>query len=497
MNKISIIAFAAAAMLGLSACDEYTLPNPPAQSNPAEPVFKAEGLTVTNMATSAVNLADLLAASEQPVLATAETVDFPSNSTLKLVLEISADETFEKLATVNTNIDTDGIVRASVYDFQAAINTAITRNLEPITIHTRYAAYAVNEQENVRIGGPDVYYAPGTMDVVPVLIGHEIAESYILVGNFCDWDPTKGITFTKVKEGNQYDEPEFMVKVEVSAEQAADGFLWKIVPATAATTGSWEGAYGATPATDGATNGTLTATAEGADGAGAINAPGSYLINVNMYALTYTTGYAYDQLYINATGWYTDAARMLLLTTKDYINYSGVARVNHSFAIFCQPSISKGLGYGLAEGTTVEVGPEGNASGQMQLFTDLTKVARFDIGGNGLYWMKANIVDLTWSAAPINVISIVGAFNEWNVEDANAAMTPDARMRNTIWTISNVEMPAGEFKFCVNHAWDISFGGAMDNIVENGGNLNLAEAGTYDITLDFTTRPYTAKAVKH
>ena len=35
----------------------------------------------------------------------------------------------------------------------------------------------------------------------------------------------------------------------------------------------------------------------------------------------------------------------------------------------------------------------------------------------------------------------------------------------------------------------------MDNIVENGGNLTLDVAGTYDITLDFTTVPPSAKAV--
>ncbi len=495
MNKISIIAFAAAAMLGLSACDEYTLPNPPAQSNPAEPVFKAEGLTVTNLATEAVDLPAISAANELPQLAKAETVDFPAASTLKLVLEISADETFANVASVSTSISEEGVVTASVYDLQTTINTTITRNLEPLTIHTRYAAYAVNGQENVRIGGPDVYYATGTMNVVPVLLTHEIAENYILVGNFCDWDLSKGIAFTKLKEGNQYDEPEFQVKLEVSADQAANGLLWKVVPATAATTGSWEGAYGAAPATEGATNGRLVASPEAETAAGAINDPGSYLIKVNMYALTYSVGYAYEALYINATGWYNDPARMLLLNTNDFMTYSGVARVNHAFALYCQPSISSGLGYGLAEGTTVEVN-DGIASGQMALFTDLTKVVRFDIGGNGLYWMKANIVDLNWTASIIDVISIVGEFNGWNVEDPAAVMTPDAKQRNTVWKIENVTLPAGEFKFCVNHAWTISFGGALDKIEENGSNIKLDEAGVYDITLNFTTRPYTATAVK-
>ncbi len=33
----------------MAACDEYTLPNPPAQSNNQEPVFETSGLTVTDL----------------------------------------------------------------------------------------------------------------------------------------------------------------------------------------------------------------------------------------------------------------------------------------------------------------------------------------------------------------------------------------------------------------------------------------------------------------
>ena len=69
-------------------------------------------------------------------------------------------------------------------------------------------------------------------------------------------------------------------------------------------------------------------------------------------------------------------------------------------------------------------------------------------------------------------------------------MTPDRYW--TKFTINNVALPAGEFKFCANHDWAISFGGALDNIVENGGNIKVEEAGTYDILLDFTTIPYSA-----
>ena len=39
MKKIASIALSALACFGFVACDEFTMPNPPAQSNPDEAVF--------------------------------------------------------------------------------------------------------------------------------------------------------------------------------------------------------------------------------------------------------------------------------------------------------------------------------------------------------------------------------------------------------------------------------------------------------------------------
>lgn len=489
MKKISIFALAAA-MIGLSACDEYTLPNPPAQSNPAEPVFQASGLTVNTQAT-AVNLPALRDANEMPVLADYTLVDFPANNTLKLVLQMSETEDFAEYGEVPTVLDETNTVSVSVYDFQNVYSTTITRGLETKTINIRYAAYSVNGNEVVRIGGPETFYAPSALEVTPVLLTHEIEEAYYLVGDFCDWKVNQGKLMTKVNPGNQYDEPDFTVKIDVTEEQAAAGFRWKIVPASALSTNSFENAYGCEPTSESGDAGHLIAAPETEANAGVISEPGSYQITVDMFALTYKVGLAYEFLYVNATGYYTDAERILRLATDNYITYSGVARVNKTFSLACQTNLSSGVFYGMDGDAEVA---DGVVKANMALVTDISKLVKFNTGGNQLYFVKAALNTLTIEISPIDVISIVGAFNGWNVEDEEAVMTPSNR--NCTWTIQNVNLPEGEFKFCVNHAWTLSFGGQMDKIVENGGNLSVDQAGVYDVVLDFTKYPNTVTLTK-
>ncbi len=498
MKNFSFIAAAALAIAGFTSCDEYTLPNPPAQSNPEETAFAVSDLTVTDLANGTINLAEAFVASEQPELIKYTVNNLPLDRQVKFVLQISATEDFASYGEVATNSDEEGIVRASVYDFEEAYANNISRGLETTTLYVRYAAFITNTtgSENVRVGGPETFYCTSSVNFTPVLIGHEIEEAYYLVGSFNGWDIASAIPFTKTNEGNQYDEPDFHVNIKVTPEQAEAGYSWKIIPASAFQAGTWEGAYGVVPASDTETDsGSLIASAEAESNAGTIAQPGSYQIKVNMFDLTYSIGLAYDYLWIKANGYFGTFDRMLRLYTNDYVNYVGVMRVNHSFSLFCQPSSNEGgVAYGNDKDAEITTDENGITSGKMALCTDLSKVETMTVPGYALYLLRANLNKLDWSAAPIDAISLVGEFNGWNTSDEAATMTHNNHW--TVWTLNNVTLPAGEFKFCVNHAWAISFGGALDNIVENGGNIAVSEAGTYDVVLDFTTVPYTARLTK-
>ncbi len=105
--------------------------------------------------------------------------------------------------------------------------------------------------------------------------------------------------------------------------------------------------------------------------------------------------------------------------------------------------------------------------------------------GAGVYLLRANTVNMTWSADKINTWGIIGAFNGWAT---SVPLTFNAATGE--WTITQ-NMPAGEFKFRANNDWPINFGdgggsnGAPDGKPDYGGdNLNITTAGNYTITLD-------------
>jgi len=100
--------------------------------------------------------------------------------------------------------------------------------------------------------------------------------------------------------------------------------------------------------------------------------------------------------------------------------------------------------------------------------------------GAGVYLLRANTVNMTWSATKINTWGIIGAFNGWSnsVPLAFNAATGE-------WSVT-MNMPAGEFKFRANDDWNLNFGdNNADNYPDYGGNnLNITQAGNYTITLD-------------
>ncbi len=104
----------------------------------------------------------------------------------------------------------------------------------------------------------------------------------------------------------------------------------------------------------------------------------------------------------------------------------------------------------------------------------------------GYYYVTANVPEKKIDAVKV-VWAVVGtAAGSWDV-DQDMAWDETKKC----WTLT-VELVAGEWKFRANDGWDINLGGAMDDLTMGGGNMNLAEAGTYDIEL-YTERTDTDK----
>ncbi|WP_340112026.1 SusF/SusE family outer membrane protein [Maribellus mangrovi] len=65
--------------------------------------------------------------------------------------------------------------------------------------------------------------------------------------------------------------------------------------------------------------------------------------------------------------------------------------------------------------------------------------------------------------------------------DTDTDMTWDEE--NKVFTVT-LDLTAASFKFRANNGWTVNLGGDLDNLVQDGENISVAEAGNYTITFD-------------
>lgn len=184
-----------------------------------------------------------------------------------------------------------------------------------------------------------------------------------------------------------------------------------------------------------------------------------------------------SQLYTpgDANGWNQGAS--LRLITDNFVNYYGYAVLGPGGFKFSTQDNWDGINYGAgaADGELDTAGDAGNLS----------------VPTLGLYWCDVNISALTYTATYIQTIGVVGDATPggW---DASTALTPSADF--TVWS-GDVTLTDGEFKFRANDGWDVNLGGTYDNLVQGGANLPSPGAGTYTVTLNLGTIPYSCTLV--
>jgi len=100
----------------------------------------------------------------------------------------------------------------------------------------------------------------------------------------------------------------------------------------------------------------------------------------------------------------------------------------------------------------------------------------------GFYLAEINLANMTYKLTSISTIGIVGpAQAEGWGGDTDMTYNPDTRA----WE-ATLELAADEFKFRANDDWAINWGGTEDNLIQDGSNLKIAEAGTYFVQLFVT-----------
>lgn len=488
MKKIAILS-ALAICLGLTSCDDNDIIGIP--ENAQQPVFEAKNLTMAPTAEvtgKTVNLTEYNDANKVIPIVDVTAVDFPADYNLNFVMQISKDASFGRFAEVETEMQ-GNVLTVAPDDLQSAYYSAISKGPKAKDIYVRYAAYAVdpkNDANQVRIGNPDFYFAPGkdgyqTINILPFPSTLVIEDAYYLLGTINDWSVANAIKFSHSDE-NVYDDPVFSLKVDITPDQAASGWWWKIVPQSTYETGNWVDAdnasFGVAVNGDEAAEGALVGRTATEDcGAGCYKVAGPMLFKINMEEGSYEISLAIEKLYTpgGANSWSQVDSDCLF--TTDYVNYAGYAHVSE-FKFTSAPNWD-GINYGFAdEGKLSTDGGAGNITAPAP----------------GFCFVQANIASLTYSiSAPVTTYGLIGGATPggW---DASTALTPSAN--EMVWE-GDVAMKGGEYKFRANDAWDINLGGSLDNLTQDGSNLMFSEPdGTYHVVLDLSTYPAKATFTK-
>lgn len=474
--KYSALFGLAALALGFTACDDIEDSNSLPQSNPQLDIVKADNVSVAASAAASGTL-DLEAlnnsGSTVNIATVTEASDWPEGFTASVpYMQVSADQTFETYETIEATMGAEGEVLVAPDAWEEAHVTMFGKNPKTTTVYTRFPVIASNGDQKVRMGGEDYYYGNFGVNVKPfdLFNGQVIEDAYYIINNVDNWDISKAIKFSR-SEKDPYDDPMFQTIITVNGA----GYQWAIIPATTFDSGTLGAAYGVKTAED--LNGTLVATPAGQTiNYGVIDQAGPHMVTINMETLAYEIKSAYPQLYTpgNSNGWSQEASQ--ILTTKDYITYTGYAHLNGGFKFSTQPNWD-GVNFGAGDPGMLST--DGGA-------TDLNAPT------DGLYWCTANVVALTYNLTEVATIGLIGDATPggW---DASTPLQPSADFLT--WT-ATVELKDGGFKFRANDGWEVNLGGSLTDLKQDGDNLTSPGAGKYVVTLNLNAVPYTATITK-
>lgn len=452
--------------LAMTGCDDTT-DGGVMQVNPQQPEFTPADITVTTASPvtsdGSINLADAALVSAVSYTVSAE---LPEDAVVSFEMQVSGSEDFAGAITIPMErvgeTDTYG-VDAQLWDnaFRSLLGKAPFER----TNYVRFAGYINVGSQRSRIGTPDTWYCPTKVNVTPVDLGIKVEDAYYLVGTVNGWDLATAVKFSH-SDKNVYDDPVFTLSIDITAEAAQAGWWWKIVPESSFSAGSWEGLFGTEKDGDTALSGNLFEDGN----SGCLNRAGQQLFTIDMLNCTYSVTNAVPMLWTpgNSNDWTPETSGTL--TTSDFTNYNGFLHLNGEWLMTPAANWDNKYTLGTAPGTLIYNGDN-----------NLPVPAE----GDALYWVEVNLGSLTYSTTAITKVGMIGGFNDWA---GDLEMTPSADLLT--WT-ADLDLAADtELKVRFNGDWAINLGAPATNLVFNAGNIAVA-AGSYAVTLNLTTHPYT------
>ena len=454
MKKFLLYSLFGAAALSMASCNEDFNDVAAPQEWAQEEAITLPGLTISSVAT--VDLAQ--AGDSVTIFNPSVSGTLPEGTTLDNFRVDLVAENGQKTLDASTS----GKVLTS--ELQAAIEELYGKRPEERTFNaTIYANVMMNGQASL-------IKAETTVKAIPV--APQISQNYYLIGAPSAWEPTC-VTMPFNHSGKDvYEDPIFTIVFPVS-----DGETWfAVADDITVETADWKQVFGCAEG-NGANGeeGVLKRRADLTDDGSfkvVVNGDAKFIkMTLNMMEYTYKIEKLNFQEFIYVPGnhqsWKPETAPALQSPNFDGV-YKGFSYLNGNFKFT----------------------KERNWNGEYNFNDFATKDDIFfnndgsniNITEEGFYQITADVAASKLSAVR-TTWGIIGPAQAggW---DSDTDMTWNAADES--WT-ATVELAADEFKFRANDDWGINVGGSFENLTQDGGNMKVAEAGTYEVKL-FLTR---------
>ena len=454
MKKYLVYSLFGAAALSMASCDEDFNDVAAPQEWAQEEAITLPGLSISPVATvDLANAGDSVAIFNPSVNGT-----LPEGATVaNFRVDLAAEN-----GTSTLNASTTGKVATA--DLQAAIEKAYGKRPEA-------REFAATVYANIMTNGQaSLIKSETTVTAIPQ--APQISQNYYLIGAPSAWEPTC-VTMPFNHSGKDvYEDPIFSIVFPV-----ADGETWfAVADDITVETADWKQVFGCAEGNgENGEEGVLKRRADLTDDGSfkvVVDGDAKFIkMTLNMMEYTYKIeklNFA-EFIYVpgNHQGWAPDKAAALQSPNFDGV-YVGYTYLNGNFKFT----------------------KERNWNGEYNFNDFATKDDIFfnndgsniNISEEGFYQIKADVASSNLSAVK-TTWGIIGPAQDggW---DTDTDMTWNAADES--WT-ATVELAADEFKFRANDAWAINVGGSLDNLTQDGGNLKVTEAGTYEVKL-FLTR---------
>jgi hypothetical protein len=443
MKKISLYLTLAFAGLFLGSCGDEYEPWANPQSNAQE-----DAITIPGFTASAVSAIDLNAVKTDSVKTfSLSTAALPSGYTLSSARIVLTPDGVDNATSTEFTALPNG--ETLVSSLQSLITSTYGFRPTPRTFSAHVYATALSSK-----GG--AYIDCGTIKVTVTPVAPFIDTAYYITGGINSWTNTDK-TYKLVNGGGDvYSDPVFTIVL--SAAQVDKGFEFKLTPEVGLG-GDWSKCV--TAATDNAEGKLALNNAGGNLKLTPVDGAKFYRLSFNLLDLTWSvTPLFFSEFYYeigNESGWATSHA---LYSVKNDGTYRGFYYLDGEFKF--KPNADNwndDLEY-VSEGKLISTGGPNVPD-----------------PGAGFYMIDLDAVNLTYALTKVEKIGIIGGFNGWG---GDVDMTYNTT--GGYWEANATFSATSEYKFRMNGAWAVNWGGDVNNLAQDGANLSL-DAGTYNFKL--------------